>query len=195
MDTFALKFDLATDAVGWADAALRVGSTECQTAVSDLTTDPLGSLAHSLIAFIWPQDTTYFLFGKRADLETLRARSFTWHDEPGGWQWTLHPHGPSEVRVRVEQLASQTARVLIVDSICSLQEMASVCADCIEQLLRAHGIAGYHLRWPGGDLPLSYYLLLRRWLESPTYDPRRLTPLSWPEDLAALNAVVSSPVS
>jgi hypothetical protein len=47
--------------------------------------------------------------------------------------------------------------------------MASVCAMNIEGLLVKHGIVGYKLDWTYGELPLTQYLLLKRWLQTPGY--------------------------
>jgi hypothetical protein len=188
MDSFALSFEL-TEGVGWAHAKVSVGATTHETDVSDLTRDPLGSLAQTLIAYVWPEDATFFVIGKReakVDTEELRTRDFTWEDEPGGWRWILRPYRSDAVKVRIEKRSSGAGENLLIDSICSLQEMARACVNCIEDLLLKHGIVGYRLKWQRGDLPLSQYLLLKRWLESPQYDPRSTESGTWNNDVAML---------
>jgi hypothetical protein len=184
---FALRYELT--GVGWAHAKVSVGSDTHETEVSYLTRDPLGQLAEALVGYIWPEDGTFFVVGKRAakvDVEELRSRGFAWEDEPGGWQWTLRPHGAAAVKVKLEQRSSQSRGEPLVDSICSLREMATACAASIEGLLLKHGVVGYRLKWMNGDLPLAQYLLLKRWLQSPGYVAKDSEGGSWQEDLAAL---------
>jgi hypothetical protein len=192
METFALTFELLHGTMGWAQARISVGSVTHETAVSYLTRDPLGPLAQALIEFIWPQDGTIFVFGKteaQIDLKQLRQRTFTWEDEPGGWRWILRPHGEAAVNVRLERLTSRADVGPLLESICSLREMAGACVDCVERLLLAHGIVGYRLKWHEGDLPLSQCLILKRWLESAQYDVRKDGAGTWHEDLELLRAL------
>jgi hypothetical protein len=186
-ESFALSYELT--GVGWAHAKVSVGSKTHETEVSYLTRDPLGSLARVLIEYIWPEDATYFVVGKReakVDIEELRGRDFTWEDEPGGWKWTLRPHGEAAVKVKLELRSSQAGGASLVDSICPLREMASACAVSIEGLLLKHGIVGYRLKWMDGDLPLAQYLLLKRWLQSSRYVAKATAGGTWQEDVAAL---------
>jgi len=67
--------------------------------------------------------------------------------------------------------------------------MAQACVDCLEGLLLTHGVVGYRLKWHLGDLPLSQYLILKRWLQSPQYDIRTTESGTWQEDLALLRCV------
>jgi hypothetical protein len=73
--------------------------------------------------------------------------------------------------------------------------MTTAFVDCIEGLLLAHGIAGYRAKWQSGDLPLSQYLILKRWLQSPQYDPMNVDSGTWHEDLATLSSLGVEPES
>jgi|SRR5579862_7356835 len=188
MDNFALTFELA-DGVGWAHARVTVGSSTHETAVSYLTPDPLGPLAQALVEYIWPEDVTVFVVGKpeaQVDPGLFRQRTFTWEDEPGGWRWTLRPHEQQAASVKLERLGSRDP--LLLDSVCSLRDVATAWVDCVEGLLLTHGIVGYRLKWLQGDLPLSQYLILKRWLRSADYDVRKCESGTWHEDLALLSS-------
>ncbi len=190
MPGFTLSYELGE--AGWAHAKLSVGATMHETEVSYLTRDPLGSLAQVLIGFVWPEEGTYFVFGKpgaKTNEERLRTRGFTWEDEPGGWKWTLLPQGATAVKLKVELQSSQPPEDPLVDSIVSLREMAVACTDCIEALLLKHGIVGYRLKWIDGDLPLAQYLLLKRWLHSSKFVPKSAERGTWREDVAALRVL------
>jgi len=205
MEDFTLTFEL-TDGVGSAHARVSVGGIAHETDVSYLTSDPLGQFARSLIEYI--QETTIFVFGtspSEADPSELAVRSFTWEDEPGGWRWILRPHyeAPAEdagdrqlrtagVRVRLEMLGSRTEAPPLIESICSLREMARALVDCIEKLLLTHGIVGYRTKWVEGDLPLSQYLILKRWLQSQEIDPAKVENGTWNEDFTLLKSLASN---
>jgi hypothetical protein len=205
MDDFTLTFEL-TDGVGSARARVSVGGIAHETDVSYLTRDPLGQLAQVLIEHI--QETTVFVFGtseSEVDPNELAARSFTWEDEPGGWRWILRPHDelPAEdsgarqlrtaaVRVRLEVLGSATEGPPLIEAICSLREMARALVDCFEKPLLTHGIVGYRTKWVEGDLPLSQYLILERWLRSQETDPAMVENGTWHEDLAMLVSLASN---
>jgi hypothetical protein len=77
----------------------------------------------------------------------------------------------------------------LVDSVCSLREVANACPTSIEGLLLKHGIVGYRLKWIEGDLPLAQYLLLKRCLQSPKYVAKATESGTWQEDLAALRLI------
>lgn len=189
MERFSLDFEL-TDGVGWAHAKVMVGQATHETAVSYLTADPLGSFANALMALAWPEEGTIFVINRSApDIgpEAFRAREFVWDDEPGGWRWVLSPADEGQAKLRIEELRGRLKPALpLIDAICSLEEMASACARCIENLAVKHGVVGYRLKWHGGDLPLSQYLLLRRWLKFPGINPTRVERGTWREDVAEL---------
>ena len=170
-----------------------VGSSTHETEVSYLTRDPLGLLAQALIGFIWPEEGSVFIVNrpgqKPLNQEDLKARSFMWEGEPGGWQWSLRPHGTASVKVKLEQRSSRAGRGPLIDSICPLREMASACATNIEGLLVKHGIVGYQLDWTYGELPLAQYLLLKRWLQSPGYVAKTTAGGTWKEDVTALRLI------
>jgi hypothetical protein len=190
MDHFALTFKL-TDGLGWAHACVSVGAVTHETAVSYLTQDPLGEFAQALIEYVFLQDaTTIFIINRNVtdvDVDELRQRTFRWEDEPGGWRWTLKPHDGIAVRVRLEQLHTRSGEQPLIESICLIREIASALVDCIEGLLLTHGIAGYRAKWQLGDLPLSQYLMLKRWLQSP--HPMNVENGTWHEDLAILRSL------
>ena len=204
MDDFVLGFELT--GVGSAHARVSVGGIAHETNVSYLTRDPLGQLAQSLIEYI--QETTIFVFGtseSEVGPNESAVRSFRWEAEPGGWHWILRPHeeaptedaGPRKLRtagvkVRLEGLSSRTEGPPLIESICSLREMARALSDCIEKLLLTHGIVGYRTKWVEGDLPLSQYLIIKRWLESQDTDSAEDENGTWHEDLAMLRSLASN---
>jgi hypothetical protein len=191
MESFSLNYELT--GAGWAHAKVSVGPSTHETEVSYLTRDPLGLLAQALIGFIWPEESGVFIVNrpgqKPLGAEDFKTRSFIWEDEPGGWQWSLRPHGPASVKVKLEQRSSQAGREPLVDSICPLREMTSACAMSIEALLVKHGIVGYKLDWTYGELPLAQYLLLKRWLQTPAYAAKATEGGTWKEDLTALRLI------
>ena len=191
MEKFSLIYELT--GAGWASAKVIVGSSTHETAVSYLTGDPLGLLAQALVGFIWPEDGTVFVVStpgrKPADPEDFKTRSFAWEDEPGGWQWSLQPHGEEMVKVKIEQRSSAKGGEPLVESIFPLREMAGACAMSIEGLLVKHGIIGYHLNWTNGELPLAQYLLLKRWLQDPGYVPKATEGGSWRRDMTTLRLI------
>jgi hypothetical protein len=191
MDKFSLSYELT--GAGWAHAKVSVGSSTHETEVSYLTRDPLGLLAQSLIGFIWPEEGSVFIINragqKPLDPEDLKTRSFIWEDEPGGWQWSLRPHGTESVKVKIEQRSSHKGGEPLVESIFPLREMASACAMSIEGLLVKHGIVGYRLDWTYGELPLAQYLLLKRWLQVPGYVAKATEGGTWKEDMTALRLI------
>jgi hypothetical protein len=127
MESFSLSYELT--GAGWAHAKVSVGSSTHETEVSYLTRDPLGLLAQGLIRFIWPEEGSVFIINrpgqKPLNPEDLQTFSFTWEDEPGGWQWNLRAHGAASVKVKLEQ-RSKAGREPLIDSICPLREMASL---------------------------------------------------------------------
>jgi hypothetical protein len=98
--------------------------------------------------------------------------------------------GWAHAKVMVGQATHETAvSYLTADPLGSFANalMAlSACARCIENLAVKHGVVGYRLKWHDGDLPLSQYLLLRRWLKSPRINPTRVERGTWREDVAEL---------
>ena len=190
MECFSLSYELT--GAGWAHAKVSVGSSTHETEVSYLTRDPLGLLAQALIGFIWPEEGSVFIVNrpgqKPLNPEDLKTRSFIWEDEPGGWHWSLRLHGTASVKVKLEQ-RSQAGHEPLIDSICPLREMASVCATNIEGLLVKHGIVGYKLDWTYGELPLAQYLLLKRWLQTPGYVAKATEGGTWKEDVTALRLI------
>ena len=195
MESFSLNYELT--GAGWAHAKVSVGSSTHETEVSYLTRDPLGLLAGVLIGLIWPEEGTIFVFNrpgqKPLNPEDLKTRSFIWEDEPGGWKWSLRPHGTGAVNVKLEQRAPQAGGEPLIDSICPLRDVASACAANIEALLVKHGIVGYQLDWTYGELPLAQYLLLKRWLQSPGYVAKATEGGTWKEDVTALRLLADSP--
>jgi hypothetical protein len=191
MDKFSLSYELT--GAGWAHAKVSVGSSIHETEVSYLTRDPLGLLAQVLIGFIWPEEGSVFIINragqKPLDPQDLKTRSFIWEDEPGGWRWSLRPHGTESVNVKIEQRSSQKGGEPLVESIFTLREMVSACAMSIEGLLVKHGIVGYQLDWTYGGLPLAQYLLLKRWLQVPGYVAKSTEGGTGKEDMTALQLI------
>jgi len=191
MEKFFLSYELTGG--GWAHAKVSTRSATQETAVSDLTPDPLGLLAQAIVGFIWPEEGSVFIINrpgqKPLDPGDFKTRSFIWEDEPGGWKWTLRPHGTESVQVKIEERSSKKGREPLIDSIFSLREMASACAASIEGLLVKHGIVGYQLDWTSGELPLAQYLLLKRWLQNPGYVATASGGGTWKEDMAALRLI------
>ena len=70
--------------------------------------------------------------------------------------------------------------------------MARALVDCIEKLLLTHGIVGYRTKWVEGDLPLSQYLILKRWLETQETDFAEHENGTWHEDVAMLQSLASN---
>lgn len=183
---FQLEYQLLE--AGWASAKITLGSVVHTTAVSYLTRDPLGDFAKALIEFLWPDKGSVFVFGN-ANPEDLKRRSFDWENEPGGWRWTLRPLADRDLQVKIEELGSGgRPKEVLVDHTFPIATIASALVGCIEALVLKHGLVGYRLSWMEGDLPIAQYLMLKRWLQSPSYDPKTAK-ASWQDDLALLGSV------
>lgn len=93
------------------------------------------------------------------------------------------------MHLKIEQLHSRSSAQPLVEVVCPLSEVSRTLVACVENLLRRHGIVGYRAKWHEGELPLAQYLMLKRWLESPDYDPTKASTGTWPEDIETLRSL------
>ena len=193
MDPFTLAYTLEEHA--WATALIAVGSKSICRNVSYLTIDPLGELASALIDLIWPQEVTYFVVNRSISeelLSGLQGRHVVWADEPGGVRWTLRTQETNSLLVRIDTLRDTQAGSEVAatfEGSCFLRDVVDATVQCMESVLLQHGIVGYRGHWSRGDISLSRYLMLKRWLANEHLTREEALASTWATDIAQLAAL------
>lgn len=98
--------------------------------------------------------------------EGTNTAAFTWYSERESFDWKLTATQSGELKIRVTQSCEFFGddEVEVVNGECSIAEFVLCITTELDRFIKGIGLLNYNQQWQTGEFPLTYFLILKKYL-------------------------------